>query len=223
MTSQSSDSVPFSTDELQEYWKRLAETYFRHQLPPIRIEWSSRLTGSAGMFVGLAGPRTRCLKPEKKSGTARLIRLSLPLLRDQPESEIIGTLAHEMIHQWQYDVQKRRPDHGKDFLKIMDRMNQDALGITVRHSFDQRVEALSKYSWECRICGKLYHRQRRTISTKRHRCGSCRGPLQEVFLKERVTGEGSTIPLRALPTPENCLCAPRTRDGMQVQLSFEFR
>ena len=129
-----------------------------------------------------------------------MIRLSAPLLRNQPESEIIRTLAHEMIHQWQYDVRKRRPNHGSDFREMMAIMNGDGLGITVRHSLDHQVEALNKYAWECSRCGKAYHRQRRTISPRRHQCGKCRGPLMEISL-DRHTLVKDTIPSRWMPKP----------------------
>ncbi|HEX2056407.1 MAG TPA: SprT-like domain-containing protein, partial [Nitrospiraceae bacterium] len=92
------------------------------------------------------------------------------------------TLAHEMIHQWQYDILKRRPNHGADFRRMMSRMNQDGLRITIYHSMYQEVDALARYVWRCRQCGYLYRRHRRTIQPRRHQCGACRGPLQEVRL-----------------------------------------
>ena len=88
-------------------------------------------------------------------------------------------LLHEMIHQWQYDVLKRRPNHGQDFRRMMARMNQDGLGITVYHSLGKEVMALAKYAWRCQQCGSIYRRQRRTIQPRRHLCGACRGPLRE--------------------------------------------
>ncbi len=149
-------------------------------MPPIEIVWSMRLTASAGMFASRVGPRA----PE--TGKARrCIRLSVPLLQHhaskEAEQELIGTLAHEMIHQWQFDVLRRRPNHGSDFQRKMTEMNRQGLGITVRHSLDEAVEALAKYAWRCLGCGKLYHRRRRTIRPSRHRCGGCRGNLQELI------------------------------------------
>ena len=181
LSPRSFNSLPISIDRLQTFWKELTETYFQNRLPPIRLEWSYRLTASSGIFVSQVGPRSRRINPEEGPGTERLIRLSLPLLHNQTESEIVRTLAHEMIHQWQYDIRKRRPTHGSDFLAVMARMNQDGLGITIRHSLDQEVDDLARYAWRCTRCGKGYRRQRRTISPHRHRCGSCRGALEEVL------------------------------------------
>ena len=175
-------NVPVPVDQLQNLWKSIADLYFSNRLPPIRIEWSSRLTASTGLFVSHMGPRSRDLIWGDQRGSARLIRLSAPLLHNQPESEVMRTLAHEMIHQWQYDVKKCRPTHGPDFLKLMARMNRDGLAITIRHSLNQQVEAFTKYAWQCTKCGESYRRQRRSISPSRHRCGSCYGSLREVPL-----------------------------------------
>ncbi|GJL63656.1 MAG: hypothetical protein NPIRA04_23100 [Nitrospirales bacterium] len=185
-TKSSSRTGPVSVEYLQAQWARLAHRYFDGQLPPIVIEWSTRLTASTGMFISQVGPRSQRVSKEERHGAARRIRLSAPLLRDQPEFEIIRTLAHEMIHQWQYDIKKRYPNHGQDFYEVMIRMNQDGMGITVRHTLDREVEKLSKYLWRCLACGTSYRRQRRTISSRRHRCGQCYGRLEEVLLNVLV-------------------------------------
>jgi hypothetical protein len=93
---------------------------------------------------------------------------------------VLMTLAHEMIHQWQFDVLKRRPNHGSDFCRKMTELNRDGLGITIRHRMDRGVQALVKYAWRCLGCGRAYERHRRTIHPERHRCGACRGPLVEI-------------------------------------------
>ncbi|HJU04851.1 MAG TPA: SprT-like domain-containing protein [Nitrospiraceae bacterium] len=175
--------ILFESDKLLDHWQQLNLRYFRGALPAIDIVWSPRLTASAGMFVSRVGPRARDTG-QKDRPDRRVIRLSQPLLRDQPEAEIIGTLAHEMIHQWQYDIRKRRPDHGPEFRRMMETMNRDGLGITVRHSLDAAVQALSRYAWRCQQCGRDYRRQRHSIRPGRHRCGACRGRLTEITIAE---------------------------------------
>jgi predicted SprT family Zn-dependent metalloprotease len=169
-------SGTISDRELQDTWRVLNRRYFHEKLQPISIIWSRRLTASVGMFVSHMGPRA----PQVSSEERRLIRLSSPLLWDQPHDELIGTLAHEMIHQWQYDILKRRPDHGSEFHRMMAIMNRDGLGITIRHSLEKAVHALTKYTWRCTDCGRDYHRQRKTIRPGRHRCGQCLGKLREL-------------------------------------------
>ncbi|HEY3197818.1 MAG TPA: SprT-like domain-containing protein [Nitrospirales bacterium] len=199
-------------EQLQGWWRELNARYFGNVLPPIPIVWSARLTSSAGLFINKVGPRAPLLstghppspgaflssdvsaelrsnrRAPSRDGVSerRLIRLSIPLLSNQPESEVKSTLAHEMIHQWQYDVRKHRPDHGEDFRRIMAAMNLDGLRITVRHSLTADVAALCRYTWRCVQCGQLYHRHRRTIRPNRHRCGACTGRLQELTSQVRA-------------------------------------
>lgn len=172
-----------SREPMQALWADLNTRYFRDALPPIRIEWSRRLTSSAGMFVCRTGPRHLFTRVPDDPNRRRSIKLSAVLLRGQEfyqDSETLTTLAHEMIHQWQFDILKRRPNHGPDFRRMMARMNEDGLGITIYHSLGKEVAALAKYAWRCQHCGSIYRRQRRSIQPRRHSCGACRGPLREL-------------------------------------------
>lgn len=173
------ETAPVMLEQLHAHWSDLNARYFGGALPSIEIVWSARLTSSAGMFVSHAGPRSR--EDGREGRARRLIRLSTPLLQRLSGRELLSTLAHEMIHQWQFDVRKRRPDHGQDFLDKMEAMNRDGLRITIHHTLDEEVSAFMTYAWRCLECGQDYQRQRRTIRPKDHRCGACRGPLGEVL------------------------------------------
>ncbi len=175
-------SLP-SIEELHARWRDLNGQFFAGSLPPIAIVWSRRLTASVGMFVSHRGPRII----GSTGDGHREIRLSRPILErltartPYAEQEILNTLAHEMIHQWQFDVLRRRPNHGVDFLRKMREMNRSGLvAITTYHSLHTEVQALSRFAWRCRDCGRMYRRQRRTIEPGRHHCGRCRGRLQEL-------------------------------------------
>ncbi|MBP6604366.1 MAG: SprT-like domain-containing protein, partial [Nitrospira sp.] len=122
-----------SHEPLLAVWSDLNRRYFQGALPPIPIEWSRRLTSSAGMFTCRLGPRQPLVRTAEDPTRQRRIRLSAVLLaanNPEPSHETVMTLAHEMIHQWQYDILKRRPNHGADFRRMMARMNQDGLRIT---------------------------------------------------------------------------------------------
>jgi predicted SprT family Zn-dependent metalloprotease len=174
-------SPHFSDQELYALWARYNEQYFGGALRPIPISWSARLTSSVGMFISRTGPRCPPERAEQAGSERRSIRLSSRLLKQAGrEREVELTLAHEMIHQWQYDVLKRRPDHGLDFRRMMDRMNRDGLGVTLYHSLGGEVDALARYVWRCQHCGHIYRRQRRTIRPHMHYCGACQGPLSEL-------------------------------------------
>ena len=173
--------------QLLDMWHHLNARYFDGLLPPITLVWSRRLTSSVGMFVSRAGPRSSWRDSQTAKTPKREIRLSIPLLTPllsrSPfgKNEVVSTLAHEMIHQWQYDILKRRPNHGPDFLRKMREMNRDGtLSITVYHALKKEVQALSRFAWRCGRCGRIYRRQRRTIQPRRHHCGSCHGALHEV-------------------------------------------
>jgi predicted SprT family Zn-dependent metalloprotease len=180
-----------SSEDLQDRWRRLNVRYFSGLLPPIPILWSRRLTSSVGMFASQSGPRARQIPVTDRN--RREIRLSLPLLErlaertPYAEQELLNTLAHEMIHQWQFDVLKRRPNHGLDFLRKMTEINRSGeVAITTYHSLQKEVLALSRFAWRCTGCGRVYRRQRRTIEPAHHHCGVCRGALQELRLMTRA-------------------------------------
>lgn len=183
------ESATLIGESLQNQWRGLNEHYFAGLLPPIPIVWSRRLTSSVGLFVARNGPRPRHRHGTTPQPGHREIRLSLPLLErltkrsPDAEQELRNTLAHEMIHQWQFDVLKRRPNHGPDFLRKMTEMNRNGtLAVTIYHSLQKEVFALARFAWRCRDCGRIYRRQRKTIEPRRHHCGSCRGSLQELRL-----------------------------------------
>ena len=201
--------VPLSAEALHVLWEGLNVSYFQNRLPPIEIQWSTRLTSSAGLFVSQTGPRDARLLPAGRHGNGRVIRLSIPLLRDQSLLFVRDTLAHEMIHQWQFDVKKCRPSHGREFRRLMDVMNADGLNVSIYHTLTEAVEGFAKFTWRCVRCGYVYHRQRNTLSTRRHRCGQCSGPLQEI-------GNSHVRVPRKSPRPRSLQAV------CPVQLSFGF-
>ena len=210
---------PLSALQLIDMWHDLNSRYFDGTLPPIALVWSTRLTSSVGMFVSGAGPRSSWGDNATPKSPKREIRLSVPLLTPLlartpfGTNELVSTVAHEMIHQWQYDILKRRPNHGPDFLRKMREMNRDgALAITVYHALKQEVQALSRFAWRCGRCGRIYRRQRRTIHPPRHHCGSCRGALHEVSSADLA---------RPVPSATRAIrpCRPSELPG-QLELDF---
>ncbi len=201
--------VPLSVEALHVLWQGLNASYFQNRLPPIEIQWSARLTSSAGLFVSQIGPRHARVLPEVRHGNGRVIRLSVPLLGEHSLLDVRDILAHEMIHQWQFDVKKCRPSHGREFRRLMDVMNADGLHVSMYHTLTEAVAVFAKFRWRCVRCGYVYHRQRNTLSTRRHRCGQCSGPLQEI--------EDSHLRVpRKSPRPRSLQAV------CPVQLSFEF-
>jgi predicted SprT family Zn-dependent metalloprotease len=214
---------PCSIETLAAIWSDLNSRYFDGTLPAIDIVWSTRLTASVGLFVTTVGPRVSAQRWGMNQPRHREIRLSVPLLArafakaPYGEHEITSTLAHEMIHQWQYDILKRRPNHGPDFLRKMTEMNRDGmLAITMYHSLSNEVIALTRFAWRCRQCGRIYRRQRRTIEPRRHHCGVCRGSLQEL---RSVTRRQAT-PNRSELSADRRLLSPTCLQPAQLSFTF---
>ena len=220
---ESTDAADLSADGLHTRWRALNARYFDNRLPPIPIVWSRRLTSSVGMFVCRSGPR---MPPAAGGRSRREIRLSQPLLErlagrtPYAEQELLNTLAHEMIHQWQFDVLKRRPNHGLDFLRKMTEMNRSGhVAVTTYHQLEKEVLALSRFAWRCKDCGRIYRRQRKTIEPRRHQCGQCRGSLQELRLP--------TVPRhpsigKAEKQPPRAARIPAESPAEQLTLEFSF-
>jgi predicted SprT family Zn-dependent metalloprotease len=219
----STDAADLSADGLHARWRALNARYFGNLLPPIPIVWSRRLTSSVGMFVSRGGPRT----PLAAGGRSRReIRLSQPLLErlaertPYAEQELLNTLAHEMIHQWQFDVLKRRPNHGLDFLRKMTEMNRSGhVAVTTYHQLEKEVLALSRFAWRCKDCGRIYRRQRKTIEPRRHQCGQCRGSLQELRLPS-VPRQPSNAKAEKQPSRSVCIAGERPAEQLTLEFSF---
>lgn len=218
----STSVADFSAEGLHTRWRSLNAHYFGNLLPPIPIVWSRRLTSSVGMFVCRGGPRMP--QPVAPASSRREIRLSRPLLErlagrtPYTEQELLNTLAHEMIHQWQFDVLKRRPNHGLDFLRKMTEMNRSGhVAVTTYHQLEKEVLALSRFAWRCKDCGRIYRRQRKTIEPHRHQCGGCRGALQELHVRD-VTPHAS-IGSTKIQTPRATVDRPTAQLALEFSLS----
>ncbi|GLE03222.1 hypothetical protein PINS_up012101 [Pythium insidiosum] len=80
------------------------------------------------------------------------IRLSEPLLKLRPRSDLINTLLHEMIHAYIFvsSPVRDREDHGPIFQSHMRRINESAgTNITVYHTFHDEVDAYRQHWWQC--------------------------------------------------------------------------
>lgn len=144
--------------ELYRRYEDFAARYFDGKLPPaheVTIEWSNRLTSSAG----------RC------SGPLKIIRLSTHYHRRFPE-EIDVTLLHEMIH-------LLVPGHGPEFYRWMDHINARG-GHVRRYAKERATPARHRWLYTCAGCGRKHPRRRRLPhGGRRHRCRGCNGKVRE--------------------------------------------
>ncbi|DAZ93063.1 TPA: hypothetical protein N0F65_009737 [Lagenidium giganteum] len=116
------------------------DMFFDGKLCGCEVKWSSRMTLCAGICSF-----------QPRSGFCS-IRLSAPLLKLRPRSDLINTLLHEMIHAFVFVSSPVRDhdDHGPIFQSHMTRINAVArTNITVFHTFHQEVDSYRLHWWQC--------------------------------------------------------------------------
>ncbi|MCC5911946.1 MAG: SprT family zinc-dependent metalloprotease [Clostridiaceae bacterium] len=146
-----------ATEKLYALYEEFNTKYYNGKLPSnVTIEWSNRLTRSAGMCY-----------PSKK-----IIRLSTHYHKKFPE-EIGSTLLHEMIHLIILD-------HGPTFKKEIQRI--EAMGGTVSRYAKEAAKLKSpSWKWVCTKCKTSYTRYRR--GAKNYKCRVCNGQLKDKPIK----------------------------------------
>ncbi|CAI5747074.1 unnamed protein product [Peronospora destructor] len=114
--------------------------FFEGQLAGCEVKWSKRMTLCAGLC-----------SYQPRSGFCS-IRLSEPLLKLRPRSDMVNTLLHEMIHAYVFVATPVRDhgDHGPLFQAHMNRINEAAkTKITVFHTFHDEVNSYRQHVWQC--------------------------------------------------------------------------
>ncbi len=152
-----------SIDRLREVYDFFHETYFDNKYLDwdIKIEWSKRLTSSAGNCTSY--------RNKKKA----LIKLSVWYYLQYPE-DIERVLLHEMIH-------IETDGHGKLFKKEIERIR--ALGGEVNIYSKGRARK-DNYKWEytCNNCNKKYVKMKK-FDIFKFVCSKCGGQLTERKLR----------------------------------------
>jgi len=147
-------------NNLYELYKIFNSKYFNNTLPKssdIIIEWSGRLTASAGV----------CYPNPNRP----IIRLSTHYHKDFPD-DIECTLIHEMIH-------LKIKGHGPKFKEEIIRIN--SLGGKVnRYSKRRATKKSINWIYKCKSCSKEYKRTRRFSNINKYRCSVCKGKLKEI-------------------------------------------
>jgi len=142
-----SDDPFIDIHQLFGYYNTL---YFRSLLlPRVEASWSSRLTLCAGI----------CELVKDNEGKYRRIRLKLsePLLRYRPRSDVVNTLLHEAIHSyffittsWRHSRGDDGTGHGAGFLLLADAINNHGgYVVTVYHTFHDEVDNYRTHVWQC--------------------------------------------------------------------------
>ncbi|KAL4774218.1 SprT-like family-domain-containing protein [Aspergillus nidulans var. acristatus] len=181
-----------------EVQKRSAET------GGVRIVWSKTLQTTAGRANWKRDRSVmdnRSMSPANSSSSSgsetpsvtikhyATIELAERIIDD--EDRLINTLAHEYCHLANYIISNiRNQPHGASF-QAWGRKCKEALKdhpiyggrieVTTKHNY--KIDY--KYVWTCVDCCQNYGRHSKSIDPGRHRCGMCKGLLQQIKPKPR--------------------------------------
>ncbi|XP_022195943.2 DNA-dependent metalloprotease SPRTN isoform X2 [Nilaparvata lugens] len=128
------------TPDIHTLFITFNKRFFWGALESVEVRWSPRMYSCAGL-CSYEGRRGMCS-----------VRLSEPLLKLRPRSDLVETLLHEMIHAYLFVTHNNRDrtGHGPEFHKHMYRINNEAgTNITVYHSFHDEVKLYKKHWWRC--------------------------------------------------------------------------
>lgn len=124
--------------DVHELFRHYNFKYFSGLLGAVTLKWSSRMTLCAGLCIYSKG---KCE-----------VRLSEALLKFRPQSDVVNTLLHEMIHAFLFALRRNtdHDGHGSEFLFQMHRINrQEGTSITVYHNFNEEVDFYRAHWWRC--------------------------------------------------------------------------
>ncbi|KAL4990362.1 SprT-like family-domain-containing protein [Aspergillus falconensis] len=170
----------------------------------VRIVWSKTLQTTAGranwkrdrsvidsgsMSPADASSSSGSETPSMTTKHYATIELAERIIDD--EDRLINTLAHEYCHLANYIVSNvRNQPHGASF-QAWGRKCKEALKdhpiyggrieVTTKHNY--KIDY--KYVWTCVDCCQNYGRHSKSIDPGRHRCGKCKGLLQQIKPKPR--------------------------------------
>lgn len=140
---------------LETLFQQLNEQYFEGKLPPLKLNWNSKLRTTAGRF----SPGSR--NPLRPREAFIEVAHYLKSLSDGNQ-HIRDTLLHEMIHYWLW-WSKKPYGHTKEFYQIMKRVGAKRFNPVPK-------ESAIKYWYECQNC-KVRLPARKKLG--RVACASC--------------------------------------------------
>ena len=138
--------------DIHELFALYNTLYFRSLLlPRVEVSWSPRLTLCAGICELVRDPNNG------NKFTRIRLKLSEPLLKFRPRSDVIDTLLHEAIHayffvttSWRHSRGEDGTGHGEGFLMLADAINNHGgYGVSVFHTFHDEVDSYRTHVWEC--------------------------------------------------------------------------
>lgn len=149
----------------------------------IKLIWSNTLKTTAGRANWRREAiRLRTSTPDSPPSFTTEVRhhcsieLASKVIDD--ENRLYNVLAHEFCHLATFMISEvRNNPHGAEFKawgrKVSAAFKDRDVEVTTKHSY--AIEY--KFVWECVSCGYEFKRHSRSVDTKRHSCGKCKGAL----------------------------------------------
>ncbi|KAJ8114430.1 hypothetical protein OPT61_g3695 [Boeremia exigua] len=160
----------------------------------IKLIWSNTLKTTAGRANWrreIIRIKTSLSPPTHVSETRHhcSIELASKVIDDSPR--LYNVLAHEFCHLLTFMISEvRNNPHGAEFKawgrKVSAAFPEKGVEVTTKHSY--AIEY--KFVWECVDCGYEFKRHSRSVDTKRHSCGKCKGTLVQTKPTPRNGGVG---------------------------------
>ncbi|KAL2865578.1 SprT family zinc-dependent metalloprotease [Aspergillus lucknowensis] len=165
----------------------------------VHVVWSKTLQTTAGRASWKRDRRSASSSPSSSGSetpsravTKHFATIELAERIIDDEDRLINTMAHEYCHLANYIVSNvRNQPHGasfqawarkcKDALKDHPVYGGGRIEVTTKHSY--KIDY--KYVWTCVDCCQNYGRHSKSIDPTRHRCGKCKGLLQQIKPKPR--------------------------------------
>ena len=120
--------------DIHELFLQFSILYFRSLLlPRVEVSWSPRLTLCAGICELIRDPANG------NKYTRIRLKLSEPLLKYRPRSDVVNTLLHEAVHayffittSWRHSRGDDGTGHGAGFLLLADAINNHQMNNSRR-------------------------------------------------------------------------------------------
>ncbi|KAK7909163.1 SprT-like family-domain-containing protein [Apiospora marii] len=164
----------------------------------IAIKWSTTLQSTAGRAHWKCKETTTMTEQPDGSmasgGKQRLhtahIELATKVLLN--EADLLNTVAHEFCHLATFILDgKPKAAHGAEFKRWGARCSRAFGGrgivVTTKHNYEIEY----KYIWRCVECLTEVQRHSKSVDPAKHRCGRCKGVLQQVKPVPRGSGGGA--------------------------------
>lgn len=158
----------------------------------VSLIWSKTLNTTAGR----ANWKRESIKETHTDGsteTAYKHHSSIELAEKVIDSELklLNVIAHEFCHLANFMITGiTNNPHGKEFkvwaAKCTQTFSHRGIEVTTKHSYDIDF----KYVWQCKECFAELKRHSKSIMPEKHRCGRCKGQLEQIKPVPRKTTSG---------------------------------